>query len=181
MGYKKAPIHTLYSKPHPEITKIKLTNPIKVLDLMDELGLALWMYDDGSLHKKGLFYNINTQRFSKEENESIAKVLKEKFDIVAIPTIERKKDNRVFWYLRVRKYEGAFYLSNIMRKYLPKEFHRKCISSETIQRWSKFQEELKSAGIDKDLKDFKRKQKIIRTVENSDISIQDIVRTYVKA
>lgn len=41
------------------------------LNLMDDLGVALWFYDDGSLHKTKLFYNLNTQAFSQEINQDL--------------------------------------------------------------------------------------------------------------
>lgn len=46
------------------------------------------------------------------------------------------------------KFDRAFIVSEIIRKFAPQCFHYKLISSETIQRWSKLQEELKSADID---------------------------------
>jgi hypothetical protein len=104
------------------------------------------------LHKRALFYNLNTQKFSREDNIYIANYLNRKWGIKAIPTIERKKDGREFWYLRIRKFEGAFMVSEIMRNYYLPCYDYKLISSETIQKWSKLQEELKSA--DKDIKDF---------------------------
>lgn len=46
--------------------------PLKeVLDNLDDLGLALWFYDDGSLHQTKLFYNLCTHKFSREIHEDI--------------------------------------------------------------------------------------------------------------
>lgn len=55
---------------------------------MDDLGLAMWFYDDGSLHQTKLFYNLNTQAFSKETNEQIIVLFLAKYNIHAVPTIE---------------------------------------------------------------------------------------------
>ena len=151
-GFKNNIIYTGYSKASYLITQFYNEDWKESLEKMNDLGLALWFYDDGSLHKIKHFYNLNTQKFSKEDNEYIAEVFKRKWKIIAIPTIEKKKDGREFWYLRIRKYEGAFKISEILNKYYLNCYNYKIISSETIQKWSKLQEELKSA--DKDIKDF---------------------------
>lgn len=147
-GFKQNIIYTGSSSTSPLITNFYNEDWKTSLNNMNDLGLALWFYDDGSLHKSKLFYNLNTQKFSKEENEYIATVLKEKWGIIAIPTIERKTDGREFWYLRIRKFEGAFIISQILSKYYIECYKYKIISSETIQKWSKLQEELKSTGKD---------------------------------
>lgn len=151
-GFKNNIIYAGGSKSSYLITQFYNEDWKESLEKMDDLGLALWFYDDGSLHKTKHFYNLNTQKFSKEDNEYIAEVFKRKWEIIAIPTIEKKKDGREFWYLRIRKYEGAFKISEILNKYYLNCYSYKIISSETIQKWSKLQEELKSAG--KDTKDF---------------------------
>lgn len=84
---------------------------------IDELGLALWFYDDGSLHKKSYFYNINTHSFSLEDQENILIPLLNKFNIYPKIMPERKKDGRVFNYLYVGKYNGADKISAILNKY----------------------------------------------------------------
>jgi hypothetical protein len=148
-GYKRAPINILTTISDARITKIALTNLQDLLYKMDELGLALWFYDDGSRHKRCDFYNLNTQSFSEEFNEEvIAPFLKDKFDIKVVPTIERKKDGREFWYLRVCKFDGAFIISDILRKYYVECFDYKLISSETSLKWRKLQEKLKSTDIE---------------------------------
>lgn len=146
-GFKPNIIHTADSKTHPLITQFVNEDWKTSLENMDELGLALWFYDDGSLHKRALFYNLNTQKFSREDNIYIADYLNRKWGIKAIPTIERKKDGREFWYLRIRKFEGAFKISEIMRNYYLPCYDYKLISSETILGWSKLQEQLKSSDI----------------------------------
>lgn len=143
-GYKKTPIYQFYTHVHPDITKIKNMSIEEGLNLMNELGLAMWLYDDGSLHKSDLFYNINTQAFSEEVNRELFVPFFARYDILAKPTIERKKDGREFWYLRVGKYDGANKISEILNKYPVTCYQYKVWSSETIQNWSKMQEYLKS-------------------------------------
>lgn len=146
-GYSGNKIYTLKTKKDSRISNIKDMSLKEILDNLDELGIALWIYDDGSLHKNKLFYNINTQAFPKEVQEEIFVPFFNKFNIFPKLTIERKKDGREFWYLRVSKYEGAFEVSNILSKYPLECYAYKRWSSETIQRWSKLQEELKSTDI----------------------------------
>lgn len=145
-GYSQTPIYNFYTHVHPDITKIKNMSIEEALSLMDDLGLALWFYDDGSLHKTKLFYNLNTQAFSKEINEELFVPHLLKWNIKAIPTIERKKDGREFWYLRIGKYDGANIISEILNKYPVSCYNYKVWSSETIQNWSKMQEHLKSTN-----------------------------------
>ena len=118
----------------------------EVINNLDELGLALWIYDDGSLHKSKLFYNINTQAFPKEVQEEVLIPFFNKFGIYPKLQVENKKDGRQFWYLRIPKYEGCCELSKILDKYPIGCFSYKRWSSETIQKWSKVQENLKSQG-----------------------------------
>lgn len=86
------------------------------VDQLDELGLALWIFDDGSLHKKSYFYNINTHSFSLEDQENILIPLLNKFNIFPKIMPERKKDGRVFNYLYVGKFDGADVISDLLSK-----------------------------------------------------------------
>lgn len=148
-GYKQNIIYSLSTPTHPEITKIARESIEDSLKRMDELGFALWCYDDCSLHRKKDFYNLCTHSFTKEvQLDVIIPFLKDKFDITAKLTIERKADGRKFYYLRICKFDGAFTISQILSKFPVSSFDYKRISSETIQKWSKLQEQLKSAGID---------------------------------
>lgn len=145
-GYAQKPIYTMYTHVNPDITTIKNLDIESSLKLLDDLGLALWFYDDGSLHKTKLFYNLNTQAFSKEINEDLFIPFLKNFDINAKATIERKKDGREFWYLRIGRYDGAYEISKILNKYKVNCFDYKIWSPETIQNWSKMQEHLKSTN-----------------------------------
>lgn len=148
-GYKQNIIYSLSTSVHPEITKISKESIEDSLNRMDELGFALWCYDDSSLHKRKDFYNLCTHSFTEDvQRNVIVPFLKNRFDIIAKPTIERKQDGREFCYLRICKFDGAFIISQILSRFPVSSFSYKRISSETIQKWSKLQEQLKSAGID---------------------------------
>lgn len=148
-GFCQTPIWSLYSKSLPILKYFKEISLEEILAQLDDLGLALWVYDDGSLHQKKLFYNLNTQQFSETfHRDVLVPYFKNKWDITVIPTIERKQDGREFWYCRIKRYEGAYTISQILTKYFVSCYSYKIISSETIQKWSKLQEELKRAGKD---------------------------------
>ena len=148
-GYKNNIIYSVSSISTPLITKIKNLSLKESLNLMDNLGFALWLYDDGSLHKTKYFYNINTQKYSYEENEYIIKpFLLEHFNIKAKTTVERKKDGREYWYLRVGKWDGSTIITQILQKFPINCYNYKLWDSETIQKWSKLQEQLKSTNKD---------------------------------
>ena len=166
-GYNQTPIYRFYTHVNPDITKIKNMSIEEALTLMDDLGLALWFYDDGSLHKNKLFYNLNTQAYSEEVNRELFVPFLKKFNINAMPTVERKKDGREFWYLRIGKYDGAYEISQILNKYPINCYNYKVWSSETIQNWSKLQEWLKSSG---NLNFSSRKQaSILRKIEKGEL------------
>lgn len=152
-GFCQTPIWEMRSKSSDILVDIRNMSIKDILDHLTDLGIALWFYDDGSLHKTDLYYNLNTHKFSEEiHRELFVPYFKDKWGITITPTKEHKKDGREFWYCRIRKYEGAFTISEILRKYYVSCYDYKIISSETIQKWSKLQEELKSMG--KDVYDF---------------------------
>ena len=143
-GYSKTPIYTLRSCSSKVLDVIKKLRYEDILPLLDNLGLALWFYDDISLHKTNLFYNLNTQALPKEFQENCLIPYFNKLEIYPKLQIERKKDGRVFWYLRIAKYEGASKISELMSHLNINCYNYKLWSSETIQKWSKLQEQLKS-------------------------------------
>jgi hypothetical protein len=144
-GYKKGKIYTLSTKRLSYITSIQNKNLDYILDRLNEFGLAIWFYDDGSLHKSKLFYNLNTHKFDYSDNIKIQKFLS-KFSINSKITKEIKKDGREFYYQRIGKYDGAYVISKILNKYYISCYSYKIWSSETILKWSKLQEQLKSTN-----------------------------------
>ena len=166
-GYSKTPIYQMYGGAFPSLELIKNLPLKEVLNNLDYLGLILWFYDDGSLHKTKLFYNLNTQGFSEEVNKELFVPFFLKFGIKAKPTIERKKDGREFWYLRVGKYDGAYEISELLNKYKVNCFDYKVWSSETIQNWSKLQEWLKSGNNSNC--STKKKSMILKKIEQGEL------------
>ena len=166
-GYAQKPIYRLYTHVDPDIQLIGNMSIEEGLNLMDDLGLAIWFYDDGSLHKTDLFYNLNTQAFSEEVNRDLFVPFLKNFGIIAKPTIERKKDGREFWYLRIGRYDGAYEISQILNKYPVNCYNYKVWSSETIQNWSKLQEWLKNNnGLNFSTR---KKSNILRKIEKGEL------------
>lgn len=147
-GYSQTEIYTLKTRPSKYIGEISKYTIEEILTQLNELGLALWIYDDGSLHKDKLFYNLNTQGFSLEIQESLFVPFFNKLGIYPKITKEIKRDGRIFYYLRIGKYDGAHLISKLLNKYPIDCYAYKRWSSETIQKWSKLQEKLKSMDID---------------------------------
>jgi hypothetical protein len=147
-GYNKTPIWIMRSKSNKYLQCIKDMSIIDIVNNLDELGIALWFYDDGSLHKEKLFYNLNTHKFTKEIQEKMFISFFHKFNIYPVLRIDKKKDGRTFYYLSIGKYNGAYEISKILQKYYVDCYSYKIWSSETIQKWSKLQEKLKSTNID---------------------------------
>lgn len=143
-GFCNTPIYIMRSCSSPLLKIIKELPLEEVINGLDELGVALWFYDDGSLHKTDLFYNLNTHKFSYEEHRDIFIPFFNKLGIYPKIRTENKKDGRHFYYLGINKYSGANIISEILSKYPVNCYSYKRWSSETIQKWSKMQEHLKS-------------------------------------
>jgi len=118
LGYKKgSKIYTFSGKLNPYANLLVNNSLSKSIQDLDEMGLALWIYDDGSLHKKSFFYNINTHSFPREIQEQVLIPALNKFGIYPEILTENKPDGRVFYYLYVSKWKGAMKISNILRNY----------------------------------------------------------------
>ena len=146
--YTQTPIYTYYGGSWFELSLIKQLPIQEVINNLDELGIALWFYDDGSLHKRDLYYNLNTQSFTKEVQEQVFIPFFKSLGITAKIRCDNNH-SRPLYYLGINKYEGANIISSILAKYPIDCYSYKLWSSETIQKWSKLQEELKS--VDKNL------------------------------
>lgn len=136
-GFKEAIIYNLITKYNQSITRLNTILIDEKLEMLDELGLALWFYDDGSLHKKNLFYNLNTQAFSKEIQETLFIPFLRKFGVEAKVLVERKKDGKIFYYLYISKHSGAFIITSLLRKYYVSCFEYKMWSENDFQNWLK--------------------------------------------
>ncbi|MCA9381695.1 hypothetical protein KC678_05495 [Candidatus Dojkabacteria bacterium] len=141
-GYKVGNIYSITSQAHPEISKIKNDSMENNLNKLEELGLAIWFYDDGSFHNKKHFYNLNSHALSYDlQNDVLIPLLKNKLDINATIAYDRKVDGRIFTYLRVNKISGnALNISDLLKKYPMKCFKYKYLSSEAIPKGSSSQE-----------------------------------------
>lgn len=145
-GYSQTPIYTYYGGAYPDLKKIKELPLQDVVNNLDSLGIALWFYDDGSLHKRDHYYNLNTQGFSREIQEQIFIPFFNKLNIFPKIRIDNSH-NHPLYFLGINKYEGAYIINQILRQYPINCYSYKLWSSETIQIWSKLQEQLKSADI----------------------------------
>lgn len=145
-GFCKTRIYTMRSCSGKILEDIRSLSLEDTVNMMDDLGIALWFYDDGSLHKTELYYNLCTHKFSREDQENIFIPFFNRIGIFPNIEMEKKKDGRVFYYLRIKKYKGANVVNDILSRYPVTCYSYKRWSSTTIQKWSKFQEELKSTG-----------------------------------
>lgn len=145
-GYSQTPIYTLSSLTCPEINEIKLLSISESLNQLTDLGVALWLYDDGSLHKDKLFYNINTHKFTYEEQRNYFIPFFNSLNIYPKIISETKKDGRKFYYLYISRYDGAFEITNILRKYPIGCYSYKLWDTEDIYKWNKLQEKILSSG-----------------------------------
>lgn len=145
-GYKIAPIYSI-SIGTSEFGKKLLTYTHQdIVNELDELGIALWLFDDGSRHKKNNFYNINTHAIDRNIEEKVLIPFLNKWNIHPSIFTETKKDGRVFSYLYVSKWNGAMILSRMMRK-----LNLKCYDYKIMPI------ELEEAYFDlKDTEDFKK-------------------------
>lgn len=142
-GYNQTPIYTYYGGAWFSLKLIKELPIEEVVSNLDELGLALWFYDDGSLHKRDLYYNLNTQKFSLSIQENVFIPFFESIGVKAKVRVDNNH-SRPLYYLGINKYEGAYIIHSILAKYPINCYSYKLWSSETIQKWSKLQEQLKS-------------------------------------
>lgn len=108
-----------------------------VLSNINSFGLLLWFLDDGQLHvsfkdnRAKRFAMLNTQSFSLEENQKIAKMFKDRFDI----DLRIHKDSSGFEKYKDKVYYRLYFNATNFRKfydivreylpYIPKEFEYK--------------------------------------------------------
>lgn len=143
MGYKKgSKIYSFSGKLNHYADSLVYNDLSESIKDLDELGLALWIYDDGSLHKKNFFYNINTHSFPKEVQETVLIPALNKFGIYPKILTESKPDGRLFHYLYISKWNGAMIISNILRKYSVECYKYKLIPKEIEDAYFKLDLEL---------------------------------------
>lgn len=103
---KKYPYHTLRISKCPESIAIQRMSLEDRLANLSELGLAIWLYDDVSLHQRKHFYNLSTHSFSLEEHERYLVPFFLSKGMFPRITIERKKNGASYYYLRFNKSDG---------------------------------------------------------------------------
>ena len=116
-GYSDNPYHKMRTLVSDDIKWVqRMTLPYLVSNLT-EVGLAVWFYDDGSLHKSNLFYNLCTHSFTYQEHIQYIIPALARFGIIAEVLKEIKKDGRVFYYTYISKRKGAEIVNKILKKY----------------------------------------------------------------
>lgn len=134
-GFKKSPITLMDTTVHPFIAEVGSMTLVDKLSKLTGLGIAIWFYDDGSLHKTKHFYNLNTHSYTKEEHTNIIiPFLESKLGVKVRLAYDRKKDGRVFCYCRIGKRMGAEKVMNLLNKYPVSCYSYKSLSPETIEK-----------------------------------------------
>lgn len=147
-GYSQTPIYVMYGGAYSDLELIKNLPLQDILNNLDLLEIALWFYDDGSLHKRDLYYNLNTQKFDEQtHNDILVPWFKDTLDITPKVRHDTKRGKNLY-YLGFNKYEGANIISEILSKYPIDCYSYKLWSSETIQKWSNLQEKVKNINED---------------------------------
>lgn len=144
-GYKKGFIYCLEIN-NPlinEVSRIPIENQITQLD---ELGVALWFYDDGSRHKKSNWYNLNTHAFTEEVQQELFLPFFKGLGMEPSILKDRKKDGREFCYLHFPKHRGAYLVAQILEKYPVSCFSYKRWPEEHLLAWTRLKTKLKEEG-----------------------------------
>ena len=144
-GWNKVPMHTLGTESSDIMTNIirdlgiinikgKKIVTEKWLDTLTPLGLAVWYCDDGSIaYKKGVSVRINTQGFTRKENELIIEYFRQKWDLNFLIAPEKRK-NKNLYSIRANTEDSIRFLE-IVSDYIPT-----CMSYKTILKCNKFWE-----------------------------------------
>jgi hypothetical protein len=115
-GFSPNPYHRFTLHAHEDIKLIWRMNLKELCNSLDELGLAVWFYDDGSLHKRNLFYNLNTHSYTQEEHDKYIIPCLNSFGIKAKTLTERKPDGRIFTYTWIPKTLGAQIVNRVLKQ-----------------------------------------------------------------
>lgn len=141
-GYKIAPIHKISTLSFKDIQTVHNLSIQEKLELLTPLGISLWVYDDGSLHNKNLFYNLNTHAFSEEVHQELFVPFFDK-NGYGKPKIlkDRKKDGREFSYLYFNKHEGGYKINKLLNEYPVSCFEYKRWPKNFEEAWDKVKSE----------------------------------------
>ena len=144
-GYKESIIYKVYGKRRENIAELHLLSLADKLSLMDDLGVALWFFDDGSLHKRNHFYNLNTHSFPRNIQEELFVPFFKRLGLSAKIYPDKKKDGRLFHYLSFNRVD-SYYITELLRKHYVSCFEYKMWSKEVTSKWGKTLEILKEEG-----------------------------------
>jgi len=120
-----------YAKMFYDASRIKHI-PENIEDLLNPIGLAIWIMDDGNLHEN-VNMRICTMGFNYQENLLLQKALKNKFNLdCSIKDFKYK--TKLYYQLYFNK-ENTINLSNIILPYMEESMKYKIIlkPSETIR------------------------------------------------
>lgn len=145
-GWGKKDIYCLRSRTSDLIAQFKKAGLQNALDEMTDLGFSLWVYDDGSMHKKNLFYNICTHKYSKEVHESTIIPYLQSRGINAKILEENKKDGRKFFYCYIGKHDGAYKVNKILREHPIYTMEYKMWDRNYQKAWEQVEEDLLKGG-----------------------------------
>ena len=112
---------------HPEFTELRSTFyrgkqkiiPRNIEELLkDPIAIAIWFMDDGNIVKrngKTIGFHLNTQSFTKTENEYLKKMFLEKYEICVNIENNKRKYRLAIW----RQLSRARFVSLIERYTIP--------------------------------------------------------------
>lgn len=128
-GYKKGELFHVCTIHHPEITKVHTDSLENNLKKLDRLGVAMWFYDDGTIHKNNHCYHLCTHAFTRAEHEDvIIPFLNNFLDVKVKLAQETKHDGRHFYYCRINTGAGAPNVSKLLS-----QFPLECYSYKLIE------------------------------------------------
>lgn len=146
-GFAQTKIFLLTTPCNEGITKIKESSIEDNLARLTDLGIALWFYDDGSLHNKNLFYNLNTHAFSEEVHKDLLVPFFESRGF-GTPKIlkDNKKDGRSFSYLYFNKHDGGATVNKLLNRFPVECYRYKLWPKDFEEGWDKIKNDLAISG-----------------------------------
>ena len=105
----------------------------EAVNRLNDVGLALWYMDDGSLTYRdetvqSCFVRLNTQALSRDENDLLCEFLNNKYGIECHVRDDRKKDGRNYYFIRISASSTKDFLK-IVTPYMCKSMAYKTIPS----------------------------------------------------
>jgi hypothetical protein len=70
---------------YPKGRTVKSYVPGTITEHLCEVGLAYWIYDDGSLNKKSKYFTLHAEAFTLEEKVMMCEELNKKFNMHCYP------------------------------------------------------------------------------------------------